>query len=381
MSPSRLTHEQREHIYERRIGPDVLAGAMASRTPVAMLVAGQPGAGVQAAAAILHRDLAKTAGGVVQLSEARLRAYHPHWRSEITQDVLRAHTIQPEITYWFDRIVQDAQRHRFHLMVEDELLDPRAAHKLALALRKDLYAVQAVFVSTQRDESTLSVMGQFDRLRDRGLPARFVSAQEHDIGFANVRVAMGLLEDRRSVDGIRLVDRNASHFYENRLDEAGEWKKAPRAQASLDVLRDKARPPKEQVKLAMRWETLTQRLVHDPELSREVASQALVWRNEAAARCEAVPATAQMLQWAREGAAFRVMDRFDFEKEFPHHGRAVAALGAAVIEAEKYDAKESARFLASARENIAQRIERGDMARIAAREKAMEQKSKEPPTR
>jgi len=63
-------------------------------------------------------------------------------------------------------------------------------------------------------------------------------------------------------------------------------------------------------------------------------------------------------------------------REFPHHERAVKSLGAAVIEAEKYDAAESDRFLASARENIAQRIERGDMARIAAREKAQE-----PPTR
>ena len=77
-----------------------------------------------------------------------------------------------------------------------------------------------------------------------------------------------------------------------------------------------------------------------------------------------------MLQWAHEGAAFRVMDRFEFEREFPHHARAVKSLGAAVIEAEKYHPTEGARFLASARENIAQRIERGDMARIAAREKA-----------
>jgi len=84
----------------------------------------------------------------------------------------------------------------------------------------------------------------------------------------------------------------------------------------------------------------------------------------------------QPLQWAREASAFRVMDRFEFEKEFPHHSRAVKSLGFAVIEAEKYDRAEGARLVSHARENIAQRIERGDMARIAAREKA-----KEPPTR
>jgi hypothetical protein len=64
----------------------------------------------------------------------------------------------------------------------------------------------------------------------------------------------------------------------------------------------------------------------------------------------------------------------------------VSALGLAVVEAEKYGGEEGKRLLFHARENIAQRIERGDMARIAAREKAQEQKAKElppkdPPTR
>ena len=41
-----------------------------------------------------------------------------------------------------------------------------------------------------------------------------------------------------------------------------------------------------------------------------------------------------------------------------------------MIEAEKYDAAESEGFVRSARENLAQRIERGDMAGIAARAQA-----------
>lgn len=375
MISPRLTHEQSEHIYERHIRPDVLAGAMPAETPVAMIVAGQPGAGVPSAAAILRRELTRTAGIVVQVSEDRLRAYHPAWRTGAGTDLLRVGMVQPEVSHWFERIVHDAQKERFHLLVEDELHDARATHKLAVTLRKNLYIVQAVFVSSNRDQSTLSVMARYDLSRERGLASRFVSAQEHDAALGNVRVTMGLLEDRRAVDSVRLIDANASQIYENRLVH-GEWSRAPRAQATLDVVRDKVLAPKDLVRLAMQWETLTQRLAHDPTVPSEVASQVLVLRNEAQARCEATPVTAQLLQWAREGAAFRLMDRFEFEHEFPHHARAVKSLGAAVLEAEKYDPAESARFLASARENIAQRIERGDMARIAAREK-----SHDPPTR
>lgn len=375
LTTQHLAHEQREHIYERLIRPDLLANGMTSTAPVAMIVAGQPGAGVPLAAASLRRDLTRTAGAVVHLSEDRLRAYHPAWRAGAATDLLTASAVQLDITHWFERVVQDAQQQRFHLVVEDELHDPRSLHRRTATLRKELYTVQAVFVSTNRDQSTLSVMARYDLSRERRLVTRFVSAHEHDTALANVRMTMGWLEDRRAVDSVRLIDQHTSQLYENRLVQ-GEWSRTPGAQATLDVVRDKAVPSRDLVRSAMQWETLARRLAHDPGVPRDVASQVLLWRSEALARCEDTPATRQQLQWAREGAAFRVMDRFAYEREFPHHARAVNALGAAVLEAEKYDAFESARFLANTRENIAQRIERGDMARIAAREK-----SHEPPTR
>jgi len=370
----RLSADERDRIYERRVRQDILAGALPSRSPVAMFVAGQPGAGVPSAAALLRRDLRKTAGPAVSVSAQRLSAYHPGSRAAGIP-AGSATTLQADVNHWFDRVVQDARKQRLHLLIEDELQDAKAMHRLAVALRKDAYVVQAVFVSTNPDESRIAAMASYDIWRERGLSPNFVSTQQHDAALANVRVAMGLLEDRRAVDGLRLIDRSGSQIYENRLTD-GEWIRAPRAQATLDIARDRVRPPKDLVKFAMRWETLVQRFVHDPNVSRDVASQVLMWRNDAVERCEAVPAAAQMLQWAREGAAFRTMDRFEFEKEFPHHARAVKSLGLAVLEAEKYPDEEGARLLFHARENIAQRIERGDMARIAARER-----TQEPPTR
>ena len=80
MSSPRLNQTQRDALYERHLRPDVMAGARAAETPVAMIVAGQPGAGVPLAAAVLRRELTRTTGTVVQLSGDRLRAYHPAWR-------------------------------------------------------------------------------------------------------------------------------------------------------------------------------------------------------------------------------------------------------------------------------------------------------------
>jgi hypothetical protein len=372
----RLTPTERGTIYERRIRQDVLTGLNPSSAPATMIIAGPPGAGVAFAAALLRRDLAKTAGPAAHLSAERLAAYHPLWQEPRDRSNLTAAaTVKSVADEWVERLVVDARAQRLNMVIEMGTQDPRSISRMIPSLRKDGYAVQAVFLGTNRDESRVAAMTSYAIWRARDLPTAFVTIQEHDAAFSGLRAAMGLLEDRRSVDGLRLILRDGSQIYENRLVN-GEWARPPRAQATLDIQHDRARPPRELVNLVMRWETLVRRLDNDPEVPRDAVSQALVWRNEAVAQCEGTPAAAQMLQWAREAIAFRTMDRFQFEKEFPHHARAANLLGLAVIEAEKYSAKEGARMLFHTRENIALRIERGDMARIAAREKSID-----PPTR
>jgi len=101
-----------------------------------------------------------------------------------------------------------------------------------------------------------------------------------------------------------------------------DWLRPPRAVAVPDKEQSRVLPVKDAVQLAMRWETLSRALVHDPAVPREMASHVLEWRREAVAQCEASDAGARILQWASEGAAFRELDRFAFEAAFPHHARA-----------------------------------------------------------
>lgn len=372
----RLAPGEHEKIYERRIRQDVLAEAKPSSGPATMIIAGPPGAGVPFAAALLRRDLTKTAGAAVHLSHERLAPYHPRWQEPRDGAIsAAAAAVMSDVGDWFDRLVEDVRRQRVNMVIEMGTRHPRSLARLAASLRKDGHAVQAVFLGTSRNEARLAALASYAIWRERGLPARLVTAQEHDAAFSNLRTAIGLLEDRRAVDGLRVILRDGSQIYENRLSK-GEWARQARAQASLDIHHDRAIAPRELVNLVMCWESLVQSLSNDPEVPTDAVSQALVWRSEAIALCEGTPAAAQMLQWAREANAFRTMNRFEFEKKFPHHARAANSLGLAVIEAEKYSAEEGARMLFHARENIALRIERGDMTRIAAREK-----SADPPTR
>ncbi|MDM0108017.1 zeta toxin family protein [Variovorax sp. J22R24] len=385
--PSSATSERElRRLYERCVAPDLLANVQSAEQPVAMIVAGQPGAGTSYAAVQLRKQLTQTAPTAVHVSINRLRAYHPQWTGGVDIPPMTAGRIAMHCRAWFDRLVADVQKQRLNLVAEIETVDIDAVPKLAADLRHHGYIVQAIFVATSREESRLAMMARYEMRRRVGLAAEQPSAQNHELAFRNVAVLLGTMEHRRSVDGLRVITHMGGQIYESRVID-GALNRLPRAQETLEVLMDKPSSAKELVQFAMRWETLVQRLANDPGVPRDLASQTVTWRNQAVARCEKDPAASQMLRWAREAGAFRVMNRFEFEKEFPHHSRAVKAFGLAVIEAERYPPEEARRLLLHARENIAQRIERGDMARIAAREttaqerKARELPPKGPPTR
>ena len=360
------------------MAPDLLVGVQPSDRPVAMIIAGQPGAGLTFATVNLRKQLIKTATTApAHVSLNRLRAYHPLWAPGGEISPTAAACVADNCQVWFDRFVSEVQKRRLNLMAEIETTDIETVPRLATDLQHSGYIVQAVFVATSREESRLAMLARYEMRRRAGLGAEAPSIQAHEYAFRNVANLLGRMEHERLVDGVRVISHTGAHIYESRVI-GGELNRVPRAAESMSVQQDKPPSSKELAQYAMRWETLVQRLASDPSVPREIASQTLQWRNAAVARCEQDPVAAQMLQWAREAGAFRVMDRYEFLKEFPHHERAFVTLGSAIGESEKYPTSEATRLILHARENIAQRIERGDMARIAARQQAQSAKAAKP---
>jgi hypothetical protein len=364
------------HLYDRCVAPDLLIDAQPAERPAAMIVVGQPGAGIAYETAMLRKQLMQTVSAAVHVSLDRLRAYHPLWARGGDVSPAAAARVTAACQSWFDRLVSDVQKRRFNLIAEIETTDLIALNKLGADLRHNGYVVQAVFVATSREESRLAMLARYEMHRRAGLGAEAPSIQAYELAFGNVGRALGHMEIERSVDGIRVIARGGHQLYESRVID-GALGRPPRAAETLEVQLDLKPNAKELVQYAMCWETLVQRLASDPAVPRDIAGRTVIWRNEAAARCEKDPDAAQMLQWAREAGAFRVMNRFEFEKEFPHLARAVAALGAAALESERMSPQDAERLLMHARENIALRIERGEMARIIARQKSMETKAQE----
>ncbi|PZQ77705.1 MAG: hypothetical protein DI563_02885 [Variovorax paradoxus] len=374
VEPRQPSERELRRLYERCVSQDLASGAQPAVQPAAMIITGQPGAGLTFATVQLRRQLLETVATAAHVSMNRLCAYHPIWANGGDIAPQTAERVSEDCASWFNRLVKDAQKQRHNLIAEVEATQIEAVPTLAGDLRRSGYMVQAVFVATSREDSHVAMMARYEMRRRHGLAVDPPSIKAHDFAVGNVVDVLGRMEFDRSVDGLRVIASNGDHIYEGRLD-GDKWDRPPRASATLGALLDKTPTTKEMVRTAMRWETLFQRLGTDPTVPREVASQVLQWRNEAIGRCEQEPSTAIALQWAREAGAFRVMNRFEFLKEFPHHERAVQALGIAATEAERFPKEQADRLMVHARENIAQRIERGDMARIAARQKSQDAKA------
>ncbi|MFM9428019.1 hypothetical protein RCH10_004481 [Variovorax sp. GrIS 2.14] len=238
-----LSKDELDAIYEHRIRPDVLSWGTASSSPAAVLVVGQAGAAVLSTAARLRRQITLETGEMVVLSDDRLRPYHPAWRTGQGGEPLHAGSVHSDIDYWFERIVNDAGRMGMHLQIAMEPRNPLTVHRMAAALRDGGYTVQAVFVVTHSDDSALDATAQFERVRALGLPSRFVLEKEHDMGLFNFRLAVGVVEQYRSVDELQLVSSDAREHHGNSLLH-GEWHRPPTARTALDALQKRMRSPK-----------------------------------------------------------------------------------------------------------------------------------------
>lgn len=349
-----------EHIYARRIQPDLLDGVAASARPTAVLVGGQPGAGKAYASARVRQHLSGTIGPGVVISADALVAYHPHWHTRLPDLSGESVQVRADLGRWAERLAADGMYRRVNLIIESTMRQPQASLALAGRLAAGGYDVAAVILATERDDSRQASLARYDLGRAAGAPVSFVPAARHDSAYAGLRETLARIEAERAVSRLQLVVRDGRQLYANDVVE-GRWRHEPRALAVLDDFRERRPTARELADSALRWTVLAQRLGRDATVPREVASQTVAWRHEALARAEADPQASRLLAWGREAECFRTMDRAQFLREFPQHAKAVERLEDAVrYAAEQFTlAGDRERFVAQARERLAERIAEG----------------------
>jgi hypothetical protein len=374
----RLPDADFERIYDRRIRPDVLDGIEKSKTPTAVLVGGQPGAGKSYALARIRANLATTVGASAVISGDELREYHPYWRAHALTDPLAANATRPDVSQWCTRLVIDAMARKLNLVLEASLREPEATATLARRLKREGYQVATVALATDRDQSRQVTVARYDAARTAGATPRFVSAPDHDTAYDELRESLSRLENELAVDRLQLVARDGRQLYANEVSGT-QWVSEPRAVYVLDDFRERRLTARELADSALRWHVLVQRLSADPAVPSEVTDQAAKWCDEATAKAESDPDARQLLAWGREAEAFRTMNRVAFLAEYPRHARIVERLQEAIAYAEKQfeQAADRERFIEQARSRLAERIAEGrTIAAERGKSKSAEQGSR-----
>jgi hypothetical protein len=359
----RLSEIEADRIYSRRIRPDFLDDVGRSSQPTAVLVGGQPGAAKSYVTAQVRAHLATTVGPSVVVSGDELRQYHPHWRARGHLDSQVTPDTQADVGRWYARLTIDAIANGVNLVFVTSMRQPQAALALATRLKSTGYEVAAVVLASDRDQSRQATLTLYDLGRSAGDAPRFVPAAYHDDAYDRLRESLARIEAERTVDRVQLVARDGRQLYANQSD--GErWLREPKATYVLDDFRERRLTARELADSALRWRTLVQRLASDPTVPREVASQAITWRNEATAKAEGDPEAKQLLAWGQEAESFKTMNRHQFLREFPQHAKAVERLEEAISYAEKTfeDTANRERFIAQARDRLAERIAEGRYA-------------------
>lgn len=359
----RLAEAEADRIYFRRIRPDLLDDIPASSNPTAVVVGGQPGAGRPFTLARVRAHLNGLVGPAVTISGDELREYHPYWLGQGRIDPQAAQRTQSDTGMWYARLTNDGIAKGANLIFDTSMRQPESVAKLAQQLRSAGYQVAAVVLAVERDMSRQATLNRYEVGRSAGEVPRFVSEPEHDGAYVRLRDTVARLDKEHVVDRIQLVTRDGRQLYANQADQ-GQWRQAPKALATLDDFRERRLPARELADNALRWQTLAQRLAGDPSVPREVAAQAVAWRNEAMQNAERDPDARQLMQWGREAEAFRTMDRHQFAREFPQHAKMAERLDEAITYAESNfgHAVDREKFVIEARERIADRIAEGQSA-------------------
>ena len=177
----RLTEDEHQAIFERRIKPELFSGAKPADRPVAVIFGGQPGAGKSAAVDDAAQALAGR-GGAVQVIGDDLRSFHPrHAPLMERDDKTAAFYTDRDSGRWVEKSIAYAKEHRLNLIIEGTMRSPAVVADTMQGLRHAGYEIDARALAVNERLSWQGVMQRYEanaKLRALVVPQGSAQPQE-----------------------------------------------------------------------------------------------------------------------------------------------------------------------------------------------------------
>ena len=226
--PVTLTEAVHRQVFDQRIVPAWLSGAVEQERPVVVFIAGQPGAGKTRLGGLIQAVMDRR-GGAVRIGSDLYKATHRDYAALLEQDVRTAGVkVRPDTRRWQAEVEERARAGRCDAVVETALADAGAFRASAAAYRRAGFHLEVVALAVPEALSQLGVLQRFvDQAVDGGGP-RYVSWENHDGCARDMLHALQVVEDERLADRVLVVRRGAELLYDNELVD-GAWRRPPGA--------------------------------------------------------------------------------------------------------------------------------------------------------
>jgi len=255
----KLSDEEHQTIFEKRIKSDVFADANACNQPVAIIFGGQPGAGKSASVDNALNEL-KNRGGAVQIIGDDLRDYHPKYAKLMeVDDKTAAFYTDRDTGRWVEKAIAEAKVRRVNIVIEGTMRDSDKVAETMQNLRAAGYTIDARALAVNERLSEQGIVQRYEYQKaDRGV-GRMTTPEAHKAAYEAVPITLERIEREKLADCVTLHRRGGEVIYHNELHN-GQWQQPPQARQILGAERNRAMTPEEAYQYAAGWVSLSQRI-------------------------------------------------------------------------------------------------------------------------
>lgn len=187
------------------------------RSPRAILLTGQPGAGKTQLSTMM---LDQMNGDAAFINGDDFRRYHPHYRELFAQYGSDAvPMISPFSNTIVERLIRDFSGRQFNLIIEGTGRDARVPRATAEELAAKGYHVELATIVTRPEVSLTSTLLRFCYMNAGGTIPRATALEAHDAVVKALPGNLDLLRSCASISRIRMWDRQQSLLYDSAVDK------------------------------------------------------------------------------------------------------------------------------------------------------------------
>jgi predicted ABC-type ATPase len=253
-NPYQLSPEEHEATYQR-IEAERLPESEPRDNPRAIITGGQPGSGKSGITSRAARELEKEGGHILIDADDLREESRLYEAAMLDDDRLAANRTHPDAGGWATKLMAAAVESRRNVLIDQTSKDPAAVERLAGRLKGAGYSVELRVMAVNEKISEQRIQTRYESQKEAYGVGRFSTKDNHDIAFAGVAKTVASVELSKSVDALRVYDKDHVPIKENVL-QGGDWVDPANAAELMHAERNRPLTLEERREVASQYDQL-----------------------------------------------------------------------------------------------------------------------------